>query len=307
MSSSTSLSLSPSIEANQTLATLMRSMHRIAPLSLADSSWDNVGLLLEAPFPRSASSDKSGRASDIGKGVHLCIDLTTSVLSEVLQHPHISTILCYHPIIFRGLKTLTLSDPQQATLLRCAAEGISVYCPHTSLDAARGGINDWLAEGCKSSPSEAFSAAPAPCQKSKATSIPEGHEGAGMGRHFSLAEPVELITLVQRLKKHLGLEHVQVATPAGKESPMVQSIAVCAGSGGSVLAGDESDCWLTGEMSHHELLAATAAGRSVILTNHSNTERGYLSAVLKPRLEELAGGDLQVSVSEVDRDPLRVV
>lgn len=262
-SSSTSLSLSPSIEANQTLATLMRAMHRIAPLSLADSSWDNVGLLLQAPIPRgtvTASAGQGKQSQVVGKGVHLCIDLTTSVLDEALQQQtsHVSTILCYHPIIFRGLKALTLSDPQQATLLRCAVEGISVYCPHTSLDAARGGINDWLAEGCKGSPSERFSADPAPCQKSKATSVPEGHEGAGMGRHFALAEPVELMTLVQRLKAHLGLEHVQVATPAGEQNPKVQRIAVCAGSGGSVLAGDRSDCWLTGEMSHVSLRAKSS-------------------------------------------------
>lgn len=59
-------------------------------------------------------------------------------------------------------------------------------------------------------------------------------------------------------------------------------------------------------VTQHEVLAAVAAGRTVILTNHTNTERGYLKDVLKPWLEDLSKGSLEVSVSESDRDPLVV-
>lgn len=52
----------------------------------------------------------------------------------------------------------------------------------------------------------------------------------------------------------------------------------------------------------------------VLIGEHTNTERGYLSAVLKPALEkELAndkseeGEDIQVLVSTVDKDPLVIV
>jgi putative NIF3 family GTP cyclohydrolase 1 type 2 len=54
-------------------------------------------------------------------------------------------LICLDPIIFRGLKALTLDDPQQATLLKLCAKGIGVYSPHTSVDGAAGGVNDWLA------------------------------------------------------------------------------------------------------------------------------------------------------------------
>lgn len=50
------------------------------------------------------------------------------------------------PIIFRGLKSLTLDDTQQQSLLRLAMEGISVYCPHTAVDAVVGGLGDWLVD-----------------------------------------------------------------------------------------------------------------------------------------------------------------
>lgn len=35
--------------------------------------------------------------------------------------------------------------------MRCAAEGISVYTPHSALDATWGGVNDWIAQGISGS------------------------------------------------------------------------------------------------------------------------------------------------------------
>jgi len=44
------------------------------------------------------------------------------------------------------LKALTLEDPQQTSLLKLCAKGIGVYSPHTSVDGAATGVNQWLAE-----------------------------------------------------------------------------------------------------------------------------------------------------------------
>jgi putative NIF3 family GTP cyclohydrolase 1 type 2 len=68
-------------------------------------------------------------------------------------------------------------------------------------------------------------------------------------------------------------------------------------------------------MKQHEVLAARAAGSAVILTNHTNTERPYLSKVLQSWLQsELNHEDedgphskWEVLVSREDADPLRVV
>ena len=81
---------------------------------------------------------------------------------------------------------------------------------------------------------------------------------------------------------------------------------MCAGSGSSVLRGSLADLYLSGEMSHHEVLAAVAQGTSVILCNHSNTERGFLH-VLSQKFGELFDGKISVIVSKVDADPLTVV
>ena len=101
---------------------------------------------------------------------------------------------------------------------------------------------------------------------------------------------------------------MQLAAP--DKSTHIKSIAVCAGSGGSVFKGVEADLYLTGEMSHHEVLAFVAQGRSVILTNHTNTERGFLKDVLQGWLKEELDQEeegWEVVVSSKDKDPLRVV
>lgn len=87
---------------------------------------------------------------------------------------------------------------------------------------------------------------------------------------------------------------------------IVQSIAVCAGSGASVLAGVKADVYVTGEMSHHEVLDAMNNGSTVILCEHTNTERGFLAHwahVVHASLDSRVA----VFVSGYDSDPLRIV
>jgi len=86
----------------------------------------------------------------------------------------------------------------------------------------------------------------------------------------------------------------------------VRSVAVCAGSGSSVLSGVDADLFITGEMSHHDLLNAVHCGTSVILCEHSNSERGFL-AVLQHQLYSLFDGRVEVCLSTCDRDPVEIV
>ena len=115
---------------------VVKAMRKLYPEALADKSFDNTGLLLEAPF------DPSRRQSN---SVLLTIDLTKAVADEALASK-CSVVVAYHPIIFRGLKSLTFKDTQQASLLRLVSAGISVYCPHTAVDAVPGGMADWMCD-----------------------------------------------------------------------------------------------------------------------------------------------------------------
>ncbi|KIK97720.1 hypothetical protein PAXRUDRAFT_824640 [Paxillus rubicundulus Ve08.2h10] len=233
-----------------------KAMEKIAPLRLAEK-WDNVGLLLETPVPRPNATR-----------VLLTIDLTPSVLEEALE-PSTALVVSYHPTIFKPLSSLTLSNPLQASLLKLAAAGVSVYSPHTALDSVHGGINDWLAmcAGAPDGPTSEHSLKVAFLGEAK------GDEG-GLGRVLFLRDPVSIEELVGRIKKNMHLEYVDVGKPVLPRK--VSTIAICAGSGGSVLGGFDADVYFTGEMAHHEVVAAVAGGRYVVLCGHTNTERGYL-------------------------------
>ncbi|KAL4251544.1 GTP cyclohydrolase I type 2/NIF3 family protein [Abortiporus biennis] len=277
-------------------------------LALAEK-WDNVGLLLEAPGVRNNSHR-----------ILLTIDLTTAVAEEALKS-QTALIVSYHPTIFKPLSSITLSNPLQASILRCAAANISIYSPHTALDSVSGGINDWLGNGISRAHDSSSG------DVGEITFLLGELEGGigGQGRLVTLPEPVSMKEVERRIKEHLGLEHIQVGYRPGesKGAPSIHTIAICAGSGGGMLLGTPADVYFTGEMSHHEVLAAVATGHNVVLCGHTNTERGYLpilaeklTSELQTEAEDVANSDtalastlrsLEVHVSKEDKHPLQIV
>jgi dinuclear metal center YbgI/SA1388 family protein len=107
-------------------------LETIAPLRHA-MEWDNVGLLIGSPEWAAGT-------------VMLTIDLTEDVLREA-RESGVQMIIAYHPIIFRPLNRISDETLTQHIVLEAARSGIAVFSPHTALDAAPGGMNDWLAEG----------------------------------------------------------------------------------------------------------------------------------------------------------------
>jgi len=102
---------------------------------------------------------------------------------------------------------------------------------------------------------------------------------------------------------HLGLSAVRVAkAPAHAGGALVASIGLCPGAGGDVLRDAACDVLWTGEMRHHDVLAATASGRSVVLCEHTNTERGFLVPWAQELRDALPG--VAIHVSDRDCDPL---
>lgn len=65
------------------------------------------------------------------------------------------------------------------------------------------------------------------------------------------------------------------------------------------------DAYFTGELLHHQVLDLLSKGSYVILTNHSNNERGYLPT-MKKNLESELGRDYEIIISKTDKDPLTV-
>ena len=255
----------------------VQALERIVPMKLA-GDWDNVGLLVEGPASRRV------------RRALLTIDFTETVLAEAVEK-NVDFIVAYHPPIFGGLKRLNRSSPSTRLILETIEAGLTVWSPHTALDAMKGGVCDWL------------SAMVGEAKKSKPIEEAASDPSLGAGRTLTLATPVPLRVIEERLINGLGLQGLRVAytEPEGAEK-LIRTVALCPGAGGSLFQSlHPRDLFVTGEMRHHDVLGRVAQGSAVLLTEHSNSERGYLREFAVRLQDELS---IEAFVSEQDRDPL---
>ncbi len=123
----------------------------------------------------------------------------------------------------------------------------------------------------------------------------------GLGRVGKLAKPMRVGPLIERIKKATGAKAVGLV---GDPKRMVKSAAVCAGTCGSILnkvIAAKADLYLTGELKHHQALAAQEAGLTCICLSHTVSERFILkklSRELKNRLKSVT-----IRISKKDADP----
>ncbi|EJS43834.1 nif3p [Saccharomyces arboricola H-6] len=276
---------------------VVRSITKFYPQKYADKSWDNTGLLIDCSTAQASSGNASSQAK-----ILLTVDLTKSVAQEAVD-ANCNVIIAYHPFIFPSWNRLNpLTNPQHETAIKLIQNGISVYCPHTAVDAARGGVNDWLVKGLNNGDSVAKSYA-------LETVSGENDELVGYGRFVEFNKDVSLKEIIENVKRALRISHVQVASAAMLstwDQVMIKKAAICAGSGSGVFKQlkEDVDLYYTGEMSHHEALKLKEMGKTVIVCNHSNTERGFLQDVMQGLLQN-EGHD--VFISKNDHDPLTVV
>ena len=124
--------------------------------------------------------------------------------------------------------------------------------------------------------------------------------GYEIGRVGKTTVPLTAERCVEMVKAHHGLSNVQLVRGLGTAPSAIQKIAMCAGSGGSVVDGTKADLILTGEMSHHEQLAWQYSGTSIILTGHTECERPYMSVLAS----KLTAAGVDCAVSTMDKSPL---
>ncbi|XP_053658587.1 NIF3-like protein 1 [Anopheles marshallii] len=266
-----------------TLQEIVTQLREFAPENLAEK-WDNVGLLVE---PRDNTSPITN--------ILLTNDLTEAVVLEA-REKNAQMIISYHPPIFAPLKRLTQASWKERIIIDCIRHDIAIYSPHTSWDNVNNGVNDWLAA---SLPHEPYLCRPI-LENPLNMAYGSGRVCKVSGGPISEADAVQLIT------KHTQMNCAMVGGARANENRMIRTYAVCAGSGASVLKGVVADMYITGEMSHHEILEATSNGTCVVLLGHSNSERGFLT-VFKGILNDRLNNRVAIHVSESDRDPLQLV
>jgi dinuclear metal center YbgI/SA1388 family protein len=154
-------------------------MEGIAPSSLAEA-WDNIGLQVgHDQWP----VDK----------IWVALDATDKLVDKASVHG-VNFLITHHPLIYQPISALDPATPVGRIIAVAAQKKLGIFCAHTNLDSARGGLNDMLAE-CLGIETTRILRAKEPQQYKLVVFVPEGHErkianalfesGAGQGEKYT--------------------------------------------------------------------------------------------------------------------------
>ena len=101
-------------------------LEEMAPLAYAED-FDNVGLLV-------------GNQENKVTGILVCHDALESVIEEAIAKK-CNLVVCFHPIIFSGLKKITGKNYVERSVLKAIKNDIAIYAVHTALDNHKNGVN----------------------------------------------------------------------------------------------------------------------------------------------------------------------
>lgn len=230
-------------------------MDEIAPQDWAEE-WDNVGLLL-------------GNNQSQVKKLMVVLDVSPQVVEEAIKRK-VDMIIAHHPLIFSPIKRVIQDDIEGQLISTLIYHRIAVYCAHTNLDMAPGGIDDSLAKilGLK----EVETLYPQEQGSSNKLSF---------GRWGILGSPIKAGEFAKFVKIKLKTPNLNFI---GDRKRDIKTIALCSGSGSDFMKQAQkvgADLFITGEIKYHDALTAHWLGIDLLTVGHFYSEM--------PGIEELIG------------------
>ncbi len=265
-----------------TVSHVVAALEALAPRRLAED-WDNVGLQL-------------GHSDWPVRRILVALDPTPGVVEEAVR-TSAQVIVTHHPLIFRPLRQLDLATVSGTLLQRLIEKRVAVITAHTNLDSVQGGINDILTGILELTDVSVL----------QPTATDDPH--CGLGRVGHLARPVRLKTLATNIKQGMDLTQARYA---GDPQRRVARVAVCSGSGSSLLEvflASSADVFVTGDVRYHDARDIEAHGRGIIDIGHFESERiivQHLAERLSAELEA-EGHGASVAGAESEATPFKSI
>jgi dinuclear metal center YbgI/SA1388 family protein len=248
------------------------------PRALAES-WDAVGLVCGDP-------DESVRR------VLFAVDPITAVVDDVLA-AGAELLITHHPLFLTPVHGVPADDPKGRLVHRLVRGGAALFVAHTNADRAPdSGVNDALA-------------AVLGVRDTRPLEPADDDPRAGLGRVGELERPMTLREFAALVASKLPPTAGGVRA-AGDPDRLVQRVAVCGGSGGSLTgaaAAAGADVFLTSDLKHHPVSEAMeSSGPSLCDVGHFATEWPWLP-VAADLLHRDLSGRVEVAVSRRRTDP----
>lgn len=231
-------------------------LEAVAPLAWQED-YDNAGLVV-------------GNKNAACSGVMICLDVFSTTLRQAI-HKHCNLIVAHHPLIFHGIKKI-VSGSEMETILELALKNdIAIYCTHTNMDAALGGVNSVLAQKLGLNTIKALDNSRF---RQEANYLGEGAFG-------KLEQKVYAKDYLNSVKQTLGLQAIRYIGDIDRD---IDTIGFCGGSGSFLIEkAIEKGCqmFLTGDIKYHDFLSAE---NKIILADIGHFESEQF---IKERIKEI--------------------
>jgi dinuclear metal center YbgI/SA1388 family protein len=242
-------------------------------------SWDAVGLVCGDP-------------ADPVERVLVAVDPVAAVVDEAVESGA-GLLVTHHPLFLTAVHGVPADDPKGRLVHRLVRAGCGLFVAHTNADrAADVGVNDALAAVLGLTATRPLEpVAPGSRQ--------------GLGRVGELAEPTTLAAFAAHAAAVLPATAGGVRAAGDPDRP-VRTVAVCGGSGGSLLpaaAAAGADVLLTSDLRHHPVSESQERpGPAVCDVAHFASEWPWVPVAAEVLAADLSGR-VAVAASRLRTDP----
>lgn len=208
-------------------------LNEIAPDRLQES-YDNTGLIV-------------GNPNEVVKKALICLDCTEAVVEEAVQEG-CNLIVAHHPIIFRGLKSITGSNYAERVVINAIKHDIAIFAIHTNLDNVfYHGVNAKIAEQIGLSNTAVL----------RVNSTYHSKEmPVGSGLIGELPYSMDSLSFLAYLKEKMRLNTIRHTAVIDKK---VSKVALCGGAGSFLLQDARqagAQAYISADFKYHEFFDA---------------------------------------------------
>ncbi len=201
--------------------------------------------------------------------IYISIDIDKDLVKHMLPN---SLLVTHHPLIFSKLKSIDLEQYPSIFIKDFIKKDISLISMHTNFDKTH--LNSYVAKNVL------------------------GFESYKDGFVDYFEVDYNFDDFLEKVKKDFNLKNVNVV----KCHEKVKKVALCTGSGASMIKDIDADLYLTGDIKYHDAMLAKALNLSLIDIKHYQSEV-FFGEILEKELKNLG---LEVIISH-SKDPFEYI
>ncbi|MET1036638.1 MAG: Nif3-like dinuclear metal center hexameric protein [Aeromicrobium sp.] len=243
--------------------------------------WDAVGTV--AGDPDAAVSK-----------VLLAVDPVRAVVDEAVDWGA-DLLVVHHPLWLKGVTSVSATSPKGRIVHTLISRGIALHTCHTNADCPPLGVSE----------SMAFALGLGDVRPLETDADDDGRPtDRGSGRIGTLDRPMRLDDFAQHVARSLPSHHSAVRV-AGDPDRMIETVALCGGSGDFLLPTAQSagaDAYVTSDLKHHPVSEhlEQAGACAVVDVPHWSAEWTWLPVAAAALTASLPGLDVKVSTIVTD-------